>query len=137
MKISTFDLERYFAKYEFSARYLLSCSDCEPLLMSELLQMADRETRQLWENLKLGYTETYGHPLLRKTIAEIYQGTNPENVLGVVPEEGIFLVMNALLEPGDHVICTFPGYQSLYEIARSIGCKVSAWEPDERQGMEF
>ena len=36
--------------------------------------------------------------------------------------------MNALLAPGDHVVCTFPGYQSLYELARSIGCEVSAVE---------
>jgi aspartate/methionine/tyrosine aminotransferase len=35
--------------------------------------------------------------------------------------------MNVLLEKGDHVIVQFPGYQSLYEIARSIGCKVTKW----------
>ena len=137
MKISTFELERYFAKYEFSARYLLSCSDCEPLSMSELLQMANQETLHLWENLKLGYTETCGHPLLRESIAEIYQGIDPKDVLEVVPEEGIFLLMHALLEPGDHVVYTFPGYQSLYEIARSIGCEVSAWEPDEDRGWNL
>lgn len=33
----------------------------------------------------------------------------------------------ALLAPGDHVVCTFPGYQSLYECAQSIGCEVSRW----------
>ena len=26
-------------------------------------------------------------------------------------------------------ICTFPGYQSLYSIAQSLGCRVSLWEP--------
>jgi len=31
MKIKTFALERYFTKHEYSARYLLSCSDCEAL----------------------------------------------------------------------------------------------------------
>ena len=30
MKIQPFQLERYFAQYEFSAPYLLSPSDCEP-----------------------------------------------------------------------------------------------------------
>ncbi len=42
---------------------------------------------------------------------------------------GIYLAMRALLRPNDHVIVTFPGYQSLYEIAVSIGCKVTRWEP--------
>ena len=29
MKLRTFALERYFAAYEFTAQYLLSCSDSE------------------------------------------------------------------------------------------------------------
>src|SRR6056297_1650582 len=92
MKIQPFKLERYFAKHEFSAPYLLCCSDCEPLPMKELLEMAD---------------------------------------------EGIYIAMNILLKKGDHVITTFPGYQSLYEIANSIGCKVSRWKPRYKNGWFF
>ena len=137
MKIAPFELERYFAKHEFSARYLLSSSDCESLAMSDLLAMADAEIIQLWNELKLGYTESSGHPLLRETIASIYREIRAEDVLVLVPEEGIFLLMHALLRVGDHVVCTFPGYQSLYEVARSIGCEVSTWEPDEARGWHF
>jgi aspartate/methionine/tyrosine aminotransferase len=137
MPIAPFHLERYFAKYEFSARYLLSSSDCESFSMGELLGMADEEISELWEGLKFGYTESWGHPMLREEIAGIYQGINPSGVLTLVPEEGIYLLMHALLEAGDHVVCTFPGYQSLYEVARSIGCQVTTWEPDEAQGWKF
>lgn len=137
MSIMPFQLERYFAKYEFSARYLLSSSDCESLSMQELLAMADPEMHDLWEQLRLGYTESWGHPLLRHEIAGLYQGIDQLDVLTVVPEEGIYLTMRALLKPGDHMICTFPGYQSLYEVAHSIGCEVTSWEPDEEQGWEF
>jgi len=137
MPITPFQLERYFAKYEFSARYLLSSSDCESLTMQEMLGMADRESLDMWEQLKLDYTESWGHPVLREEISRVYQSITPPGVLTVVPEEGIYLTMRALLKPGDHVICTFPGYQSLYEIARSIGCEVSHWEPDESQGWKF
>jgi len=137
MSIAPFQLERYFAKYEFSARYLLSSSDCESLSMQELLGMADAEMKDMWEQLKLGYTESWGHPLLRDEIAKIYQGIEQPDVLTVVPEEGIYLLMRAVLRAGDHIICTFPGYQSLYEIARSIGCEVSTWEPDETRGWNF
>jgi aspartate/methionine/tyrosine aminotransferase len=137
MKIEPFALERYFARHEFSAGYLLSCSDCEPLSLAELLEMADTETMHLWEDLKFGYTETLGHPVLRESIAHIYKGIDPDDILVTVPEEGIFLTMQALLEPGDHVICTFPGYQSLYALARSMGCDVSMWKPEERAGWHF
>ena len=105
--------------------------------MAELLAMADDETSSLWQDLKLGYTESPGHPLLRQEIAALYKNFAPEDTLVMVPEEGIFLLMNALLEPGDHVVCTFPGYQSLYEIAHAIGCQVSLWKPDENSGWAF
>ena len=36
--------------------------------------------------------------------------------------------MHAVLHPGDHVIVHWPCYQSLFEIARSIGCEVTFWE---------
>lgn len=137
MAIAPFQLERYFAKYEFSARYLLSSSDCESLSMQELLGMADSEMVDMWEQLKLGYTESWGHPLLRDEIAGIYEGIDQQGVLTVVPEEGIYLFMRAVLKPGDHVISTFPGYQSLFEVARSMGCEVSHWEPDEERGWIF
>lgn len=137
MKIAPFALGRYFAKHEFTARYLLSSSDCEALHMSDLLAMADSETKRMWEGLRLGYTESLGHPVLREAISDVYDGIEPEEVLVVVPEEGIFLLMHALLEPGDHVVCTFPAYQSLYEVSRSIGCEVSTWVPDEERGWRF
>ena len=31
--------------------------------------------------------------------------------------------MNAVLEPGDHVIVHQPCYQSLFEVARAAGCQ--------------
>jgi aspartate/methionine/tyrosine aminotransferase len=136
-KIEPFALERYFARHEFSARYLLSCSDCQALSLNALIGMADDEAMELWRNLTLGYTESPGHPLLRQSIAGLYTGMDADDILVTVPEEGIFLAMQALLEPGDHVVCTFPGYQSLYELARSIGCRVSLWKPDESRGWQF
>jgi aspartate/methionine/tyrosine aminotransferase len=137
MHIEPFALERYFARYEFSARYLLSSSDCDGMPLHELLGYADDEARGLWDNLTLGYTESQGLPLLRQEIAGLYDGITPDQVLEAAPEEGVFLTMNALLRPGDHVVCAFPGYQSLYQIAESLGCRVSRWEPDEAQGWRF
>ena len=131
MRIEPFKLERYFAKYEFSAPYLLSCSDCEPLILSELLAMASEEDRKQWDNLWLGYTESLGKPELRNEIAELYTGSNPDEFLVVVPEEGIFIAMNTMLEASDSVVTTFPAYQSLYSIAKGVGCKVSQWMPQE------
>jgi aspartate/methionine/tyrosine aminotransferase len=127
MPINPFKLERYFAKYEFSVKYLLSSSDCESLTMAELLEMASPESRELWNTLKLSYTESPGHPLLREEVARLYTGISPENVLIAVPEEAIYIAMQTLLAPGDHVIVLSPAYQSLSEIAVSLGCQVTPW----------
>ena len=42
-------------------------------------------------------------------------------------QEAIFDYMNVMLEKGDHVICMFPAYQSLYEGAVAEGCEGSKW----------
>lgn len=132
--IPSFALERYFDKHEFSARYLLSCSDCEPMAMADLLAMADEDSRRQWNDLILSYTQTSGHPMLRETIASMYQGLEMADILVMAPEEGIYLFMETLLNPGDHVVCTFPGYQSLYELARAKGCEVTLWALEEADG---
>lgn len=131
MRLPPFHLERFFACYEFAVPYLLCASDCEPLTLPELLALADDETRALWERLSLGYTESQGHPLLRQEIAALYPGLRADDVLVLAPEEGIFIAMNVLLQAGDHVIVTWPGYQSLYAVAEAIGCAVSRWTPHE------
>jgi aspartate/methionine/tyrosine aminotransferase len=95
--------------------------------LSELLALADEETRALWDGLRLGYTESQGHPLLRNEAARLYRTVGPEQVLIAAPEELIFLAMNALLEPADHVIVTQPAYQSLHAVAEALGCRVTRW----------
>jgi len=137
MILRPFKLERYFAKYEFSVKYLLSSSDCDGLMQGDVLQLADAETRKLWNDLSLGYTESLGLPLLRSEIAKMYDDISPESVLVITPEEGIFIALNTILKKGDHAVCTFPGYQSLYEIAEGIGCTVTKWQPEEENGWRF
>ncbi len=134
MKIEPFALERYFARHEFTARYLLSPSDCESLGMAEVLAMADAETRQLWHSLGLGYTESPGHPLLREEIARLYDGLSARHILTAAPEEAIFIAMNVLLHRGDRVVVLAPAYQSLHAVARAAGCAVVDWPLRVQEG---
>lgn len=123
-----FALERYFARYEFRTKYVLSASDCEALTLQEILSMADEESLGLWNNLKFGYTETLGHPRLLSSISELYRSIKPSQILVAAPEELIFIAMNVLLSRGDQIIVTTPAYQSLKEIAAMIGCDVEQWK---------
>jgi aspartate/methionine/tyrosine aminotransferase len=134
MSLSPFKLERYFARYEFSVKYLMSSSDCESLSLAELLEMASPECLALWRDLRLGYTESQGHPALRAEIARQYEHIAPDQVLVAVPEEAIFVAMQTLLQPGDQVIAVSPAYQSLYEVARSLGCDLVLWPAEPGPG---
>ncbi|GBF97388.1 aspartate aminotransferase [Raphidocelis subcapitata] len=126
-----FKLERFFEKYEFAAPHLLCCSDCEPVMMADLLALADADARERWDNLRLSYTEPSGLTPLRREAAALYGGAlTPEQLLVLAPEEGVYLTMRALLRPGDRVVCCYPAYQSLYELAASTGCTVDHWEPE-------
>jgi aspartate/methionine/tyrosine aminotransferase len=127
MKLEPFRLERYFAQYEFKARYLLCSSDCETMSVDELLSL-EPEARQRLSSLRLGYTEPPGSPTLRHAISSTYGAIGPEEVVvHSGAEEAIFLFMHATLRPGDEVVVHSPCYQSLEEVARGIGCKVSRW----------
>jgi aspartate/methionine/tyrosine aminotransferase len=129
MRIADFELERYFARWEFAVKHLLCASDLEAWPMAELLALADDETTALWQGLRLGYTESTGHPLLRREISNLYETTDPDDVLVLSgAEEGIFALVNVLLGPGDHSIVTWPGYQSLYDVARACGAEVTFHE---------
>ena len=135
MRIAEFELERFFARWEFAVEHLLCASDVEGWPMAELLGLADDETRALWDGLRLGYTESTGHPLLRREIAALYEAVEPDDVLVFAgAEEAIFCLANVMLGPGDHAIVTWPGYQSLYEVARAAGADVTLHELHEASG---
>lgn len=128
MKINDFKLEVFFGKYEFTAPYSLTQSDCESMSIEDLLAF-EPGAKELFLKQGLGYTEVAGSPQLRNAIAKLYSRMVAENiVVHAGAQEPIFNFMNVLLEPGDHVITQFPIYQSLYEVASTIGCELSKWD---------
>jgi aspartate/methionine/tyrosine aminotransferase len=116
-----FALEVFFSKWEFTARYNLCASDMQSMTLSELLDMADAQDRSAWDQLYLGYTETWGSPALREIIASTYDTLFPGQVLSFVgAQEGIFAAMHALLGPEHHAITVIPNYQSVESVPLSI-----------------
>jgi aspartate/methionine/tyrosine aminotransferase len=134
MHLHPFKLERYFAKYEFTAQYLLCSSDCESVTIQDLLAL-EPDTLDSFHRHWLGYTESQGAPTLRQAICRLYTTVQPHEILvHSGAEEAIFLFMHAALQSGDHVVVHSPCYQSLVEVARSIGCDVTPWQAHERNG---
>ena len=135
MRPRPFALERFFARYEFNTRYLLSSSDPETLPIRELLAL-EPGSQERFAELRLGYTESRGGESLRQRIAGLYDGVRTDEVLvHSGPQEGIFAFANALFQRGDHAIVQFPAYQSQYAIAEAISVDISRWNSDlDRDG---
>jgi aspartate/methionine/tyrosine aminotransferase len=137
MKIKDFKLEEYFAQHEFNVKYLLCSSDCESYAIGDLLTL-ERGAEKKFKDHWCGYTESHGSPELRREISNLYSNINEENVIVFAgAEEGIFILMNVLLNKDDHIIVQHPAYQSLYEIANSIGCEVTKWQLQDSDEWEL
>ena len=137
MRIDDFKLERFFSKYEFKAPYLLCSSDPESFSIEELLSFEAGSFEPLKKQW-LGYTETQGGKELRNEISKLYKDISSEEILvHSGAEEGIFIFMNIALSPSDHVIAQFPAYQSLYEVAKAIGCEITQWTIKEEDNWEI
>src|SRR5277367_1591095 len=129
-----FALEVYFSKWEFAAKYNLTGSDGENMTLAALLALASPEDRAAFDQLSLGYTETFGAPALRAEIARTYDAVSPEQLLCFAgAEEGIYVAMRVLLQPGDHAIVITPNYQAAETVPLGI-CEVTGVALDiERQ----
>ncbi len=128
MKIAPFATEQYFSLYEFNTPHLLSVSDCQMISIGELLDMAGRSEKELLA-LGLGYTESQGNPDLRAAVAKSYKKVTGEDVVVLTsPVEGIYLAMQAMLEPEDEVIVLTPAYDALINVAEHISRNVRRWQ---------
>jgi aspartate/methionine/tyrosine aminotransferase len=142
VKIETFALERWMTAWETKTPFDIAESGIYPMTLRELLAFEPAEERERilggFLDLRLGYSEAPGTLELRQAIAATYRDTGPDEVLvttGAI--EANFLLFNALLEPGDHVVAVHPAYQQLYSVPRAIGCDVSLWRLRPETGFRF
>ncbi|WP_329493228.1 pyridoxal phosphate-dependent aminotransferase [Kitasatospora herbaricolor] len=124
-RLPDFRLETYFSRWEFTARHHLTASDAQTMTLADLLALADEEDRAAFENLSLGYTETFGDPGLREAIAAGYPQAGADDVICFAgAEEALYLAMNVLLGPGDHAVVLTPNYQAAETVPMAL-CEVT------------
>ncbi|MGB1503910.1 MAG: aminotransferase class I/II-fold pyridoxal phosphate-dependent enzyme [Acidimicrobiales bacterium] len=117
-----FRLETHFARWEFVAEHHLTASDAESMSMRELLAMATPEQRAEFDDMWLGYTETWGAPELRAAVAATFAARSAHDVLCFAgASEGIFAANQVLLDHDSHAIVVTPNYQSHETLPRAIG----------------
>ncbi|MCF3173736.1 pyridoxal phosphate-dependent aminotransferase [Streptomyces sioyaensis] len=138
-RLPDFRLETYFSQWEFTARHHLTASDVQTMTLGELLALADDQERAAFENLSLGYTETYGDPALREVIAQTYERAAAADVICFAgAEEALYLAMNVLLDAGDHAVVVTPNYQAAETVPLAL-CEVTgvALDPDRDWALDL
>ena len=134
-----FALEVYFSKWEFAAKHHLTASDAQSMSVSELLGYASASDRERFDNVHLGYTETFGSKPLLGEIAKTFDTIKQSDVLCFAgAEEGIYVAMRVLLKPSDHCIVLTPNYQAAETIPLAI-CAVTgvALDPDHNWTLDL
>jgi aspartate/methionine/tyrosine aminotransferase len=132
-----FKLEAHFSRWEFKARYHLTASDAQSMTLRDLLALAGPDDAKAFDELWLGYTETFGGADLREAIARTYDHRTPQDILCFAgAEEGIYIASHVLLEAGDHAIVLTPNYQAAETIPLSI-CAVTGVALDPEQDWDL
>ncbi len=115
------DLSSFLSRLHDRASHHLSASECETMAVADLLRRADAEDAMRWHDLQLSYTDPLGASWLRATIAGQYAGLNERDLVCFAgAQEGLYAVMHALLQPGDHAVVVVPGYQSIETLALGL-----------------
>lgn len=121
MHVDPFDLERFFARFEADADFMLAESGIRALPASEF----DTDPGEL------GYVvPTAGDPELRATLGERYDRGADEVLCTCGAQEANFVAFAALM--GEHAVTVTPTYQSLHSVPGAFGAVTTVdLEPPE------
>lgn len=135
MFLPDFKTEQWMTYHEQRAVYNLTDTCISPLSFKELLALdPDRNIG----DIRLDYGTITGSARLKKAVLGLYQsGTENNLTMCCGCSQGNELVLNELLNPGDHVIAFMPGYEQFVRIPESLGCEVTVlplyeedrWQP--------
>lgn len=128
MKIRDFGVEMWMNEYENDCTYNLAETCVKSLTVDELVALAGRGD-DVWNDIRamqLTYGAIEGSERLRTGICGLYETMALPNITithGAIGAND--LAINAIVDPGDHVISVLPTYQQLYSIPESLGAEVS------------
>ncbi|PSN70211.1 PLP-dependent transferase [Corynespora cassiicola Philippines] len=134
VQIDTFSVEAWMDEHENNCKYNIAETCCASISVDELRELSEDKSRDVFQTSKaLTYGAIRGSDALRNNLAHLYSAKGTplpaENIIttpGAI--QANYLVAYSLIGPGDHVICHFPTYQSLYEVPKQLGAEVDLWK---------
>ncbi|CAM5410165.1 aminotransferase [Streptomyces spiroverticillatus] len=134
MPIAPALLEDWLRERYFTTTYDISSSGVENYTVDEVLSLAHTTAASLGDIVFRDSHSLGGEPL-RAALADRHR-TDPDSVIATQgSSEAVYLVMHALLKPGDEVVVQAPAYHALVEVAASLGCRIVPWTMRTEHGV--
>lgn len=130
MEIAPALLEDYLRNYYFTSEVDIGSSGVQDFSLAEIREHTGLTQAEL-DAVVFCDSPSCGNQDLRRLVARRWGNGDPERVMTTTgSNEAIFLVMHALLRPGDEVVVLDPCYYSLVQVAESLGCRLKYWRLD-------
>lgn len=135
VKIPEFAVESWMDAYEHHCKFNVAETCCASVSLDQLRELSEDKTTDILKTDRvLTYGAIRGAEALRNNLARLYSAKvttplDPNNILttpGAI--QANYLVAYSLVGEGDHVICQYPTYQSLYSVPQSLGAEVDLWK---------
>lgn len=120
-------LESWMRQYYFAADFDIGSSGVQSFSLAELRELTGLTRREM-DAVVFDDSRTLGDPLLREAVARRFGGGDPERVMATHgSNEAIYLLLHALVGPGDEVVVLDPIYPQFQNIAASLGARLRPW----------
>ncbi|HYH83414.1 MAG TPA: capreomycidine synthase [Longimicrobium sp.] len=120
-------LEEWMRRYYFAVDSDIGSSGVSDYSVAELRALAGIGADEI-DAVVFHDSQTLGGTGVRRALANRWTGGDVGRVMVTHGStEANYLVMNALLEPGDDVVALDPIYPQLHAVAARIGCTVRPW----------
>jgi capreomycidine synthase len=120
-------LEDWMRLYYFAVDADLGSSGVSDCSLAEIRALAGIGVEEM-DAVVFHDSQTLGGPGVRRAVARRWAGGDADRVMVTHGStEGIFLLMNALLRPGDEVVVLDPVYPGLGDVVRAMGCRLVPW----------
>ncbi|GAB1208077.1 hypothetical protein APSETT445_006816 [Aspergillus pseudonomiae] len=149
VKLEPFEVDHWILTRDIGPKYNLAHSYSLPVTINDLKSLsentaADYDILASVQSTPMNYGPSFtGLEQLRENIANLYSDDSlvPVSSDKILTTPGAslanFIVLFALIGPGDHVIVQYPTYQQLYSLPASLGAQVSLWKAKENDNWKL
>lgn len=139
MSFTPFDLEYTQSLWEQKVDINLTESGVHPIRLDELLGGDESMFSELLAT-EINYPHVNGNPLLRESIAELYDGAGVKNVLVTVgAAEANNIIMQTIMQAGDELVTQTPTYKQVWGLAANSDHQVNSFRmlPDDGWALDI